>query len=75
MEAGERPPSVGGGFYIEVADVERRCEDARRRGAPILRELGPTSYGSRNFKTVDPNGVEIIFFEYLVRPPHAESAP
>jgi predicted enzyme related to lactoylglutathione lyase len=72
VEAGERPPSIGGGFYIEVADVGRRYEDARRRGAPVLRELGPTDYGHRNFKTADPNGVEITFFEYLVRPPHAE---
>ncbi len=74
IEAGERPPSIQGGFYLEVADVERRYEDVRRRGAPILRELGATSYGHRNFKTVDPNGVEVSFFEYLVRPPHTDSA-
>lgn len=74
VEAGERPPSIGGGFYIEVGDVEGRYEDARRRGAPILKEFGATSYGHRNFKTVDPNGVEVTFFEYLVRPPHADGA-
>lgn len=74
IEAGERPPSIEGGFYIEVSDVERLYEDVRRRGAPVLRELGATSYGHRNFKTVDPNGVEVTFFEYLVRPAHAEGA-
>ena len=74
IEAGERPPSLGGGFYIEVADIERRYEAARSRGAPILRGLGATSYGHRNFRTVDPNGVEVTFFEYLVRPPHAGGA-
>lgn len=74
IEAGRRPPAIRGGFYIEVADVESRYEDARRRGAPILRELGATNYGHRNFKTANPNGVEVCFFEYLVRPPHADSA-
>jgi predicted enzyme related to lactoylglutathione lyase len=71
IEEGGRPPSVVGGFYIEVEDVERRYDDVRRRGGAVLRELGATSYGHRNFKTLDPNGVEVTFFEYLVRPPHA----
>ena len=74
VEAGERQPNIQGGFYLEVADVEGRYEDVRRRGAPISRELGATGYGHRNFKTVDPNGVEVCFFEYLVRPPHADTA-
>ncbi|MET0624647.1 MAG: VOC family protein [Pyrinomonadaceae bacterium] len=74
IEAGEGSPSIRGGFYIEVADVEQLYEEARRRGAPILQELGVTSYGHRNFKTADPNGVEVCFFEYVVRPPHAGSA-
>ena len=72
IEAGEEPPSIRGGFYIEVADVGRLYEEARRRGAPILRELGATSYGHRNFKTADPSGIEVSFFEYLARPPHAD---
>jgi catechol 2,3-dioxygenase-like lactoylglutathione lyase family enzyme len=74
IEAGEEPPSILGGFYIEVADVGGWYEEVRRRGAPILKELGATSYGHRNFKTADPGGVEVSFFEYLSRPPHADSA-
>ncbi len=74
IEAGEQAPSIRGGFYVEVDDVGQRYEEVRRRGGPILRELGATSYGHRNFKTADPNGVEVTFFEYIVRPPHADSA-
>jgi predicted enzyme related to lactoylglutathione lyase len=74
IEAGEQQPSILGGFYIEVADVEKLYEEVRRQGAPILKELGDTAYGHRNFKTVDPCGVEVSFFEYLSRSPHAGDA-
>jgi|SRR4029079_7847245 len=74
IEAGDRPPSISGGFYIEVADVGRWYDEVRGRGAPILTELGTTSYGHRNFKTGDPGGVEVAFFEYIARPPHAGGA-
>jgi catechol 2,3-dioxygenase-like lactoylglutathione lyase family enzyme len=73
IEVGGQLPSISGGFYIEVADARAWYEETRQRGAPILKELGATSYGHRNFKTVDPNGVEVSFFEYLARPPHADS--
>jgi catechol 2,3-dioxygenase-like lactoylglutathione lyase family enzyme len=73
IEDGGLPPSISGGFYIEVADAKVWYEAARQRGAPILKELGVTSYGHLNFKTVDPNSVEVCFFEYLARPPHADS--
>ena len=73
IEAGGHAPSIRGGFYIEVTDVERLYEEVRRRGATFLRELGDTSYGHRNFKIADPNGIEVCFFEYLVRPTHAEN--
>jgi catechol 2,3-dioxygenase-like lactoylglutathione lyase family enzyme len=70
IEVGEQLPSISGGFYLEVADVGRWYDDVRRRGAPIVKELGATDYGHRNFKTADPGGVEVGFFEYLSRPPH-----
>jgi catechol 2,3-dioxygenase-like lactoylglutathione lyase family enzyme len=72
IEAGEQPPSISGGFYLEVADVGRWYDDVRRRGAPILKELGATNYGHRNFKTADPGGIEVSFFEYLLRPSHVD---
>lgn len=74
IEAGGQPPSILGGFYIEVADVEKWFEEVWRRGAPILKGLSATSYGHRNFKTADPSGVEVSFFEYIARPPHANGA-
>ncbi|HVG23186.1 MAG TPA: VOC family protein [Thermoanaerobaculia bacterium] len=73
IEAGGDVPSLAGGFYVEVADLEVRYERVRAAGAPIRKELGVTSYGHRNFKTVDPNGIEIAFFEYVERPPHADA--
>jgi predicted enzyme related to lactoylglutathione lyase len=74
IEAGETQPAIRGGFYIEVADVSWWYEEVRRRGAPILKELAATSYGHRNFKTADPCGVEVAFFECVQRPPHANPA-
>lgn len=65
IEAGPEPPVIAGGFYIEVADLDGWYDRVREAGALILKELGVTSYGHRNFKTSDPNGVEVCFFEYL----------
>ena len=65
IESGDIPPTIAGGFYIEVVDVDGWYDRLSQAGAPIRKELGDTSYGHRNFKTVDPNGVEIAFFRYL----------
>ncbi|HEX8254070.1 MAG TPA: VOC family protein [Thermoanaerobaculia bacterium] len=65
IEAGEERPSIHGGFYIETADVDARFDELRRAGAPIVKELGDTSYRHRNFRTVDPSGIELTFFRYL----------
>ena len=72
IEAGGQPPSISGGFYLEVADVALWYDNVRRRGAPILKDLGATHYGHMNFKTADPGGVEVSFFEYLSRPSHVD---
>lgn len=65
IEAGPSSPSINGGLYLEVDDLDGWYDRVRRSGATISRELGPTTYGHRNFKTVDPNGIEISFFQYL----------
>jgi len=54
-----------------VADVDGWYDRVRRSGAPITSELGKTDYGHRNFKTIDPSGVEVSFFTYPTSPPHA----
>src|SRR5690606_17929373 len=51
IEAGSTAPTVQGGFYIEVDDVEAWRARVGAAGAPIVRELAVTSYGHRNFKT------------------------
>ena len=65
IESGDKLPSIAGGFYIEVPDVDERYDRLRQAGAPVHKELGDTSYGHRNFKTIDPSGVEICFFRFL----------
>jgi catechol 2,3-dioxygenase-like lactoylglutathione lyase family enzyme len=74
IEAGPSAPSILGGLYIEVADVEGWYARVRDSGAPIRKELGDTSYGHRHFKTVDPSGVELSFFCYVTQPPHGGDA-
>jgi len=70
IEAGAEAPALQGGLYIEVPDVDAWYEKVRARGAPIARPLADTDYGHRNFKSVDPNGVEVSFFSYVIVPPH-----
>jgi catechol 2,3-dioxygenase-like lactoylglutathione lyase family enzyme len=69
IEAGPQLPSINGGFYIEVPDLERWYDRVREAGAPIVKALGVTSYGHENFRTHDPSGVEVTFFRYAVDPP------
>ena len=73
IENGESAPALAGGFYVEDADLDARYERVRAAGAPVRKELGVTSYGHRNFKTVDPNGIEVAFFEYVERPSHVDA--
>jgi uncharacterized glyoxalase superfamily protein PhnB len=68
IEAGTQLPSISGGFYIEVDDLERWHERVREGGAPIVKALGVTSYGHENFKTHDPSGVEVTLFRYASQP-------
>lgn len=74
IEAGTDLPSLTGGLYIEVPDLEAWYARVREAHAPIVRELTTTSYGHRHFKVADPSGIEIGFFSYLDVPPHAGGA-
>lgn len=68
IEEGSQQPSIHGGFYVEVPDLERWYARAVDAGAPIVKALGLTSYGHENFKTHDPNRIEVTFFRYVVDP-------
>lgn len=74
IEDGPVMPSIAGGVYIEVEDVDAWYERVRASGAPIASELASTGYGHRNFKTKDPSGLEVAFFRYVVVPPGAGAA-
>lgn len=64
VEAGESP-GPGGGIYIEVDDVDGWHAELVSRGVPIASPLTDTSYGHRQFRIVDPAGLEIGFFSRL----------
>jgi len=50
-------PAVGGpGLYLVVADVDAHHTRVVAAGAPILRPLADTDYGSREYTTRDPEG-------------------
>src|SRR6185312_10169253 len=64
IEAGDRMPSLAGGFYVEVADLQEWRDRLRQSGVPLERDIGLTSYGHLNFKVVDPSGIELGFFQH-----------
>ena len=70
IEAGAEPPSLRGGFYFEVSNVDEWYKKVCASGAPIAKPLAETTYGHRNFKTIDPNGIEVSFFSYVSLPSH-----
>lgn len=65
IEQGDDASPVRGGVYIEVDDVDGWYAMIRARNIPIARKLSDTAYRHRNFKLLDPNGLEISLFSYL----------
>jgi uncharacterized glyoxalase superfamily protein PhnB len=53
------------GIYVYVEDVDAHCARARAAGAEIVRELGDTPYGSREYSTRDLDGRLWSFGTYL----------
>ena len=64
VEAGESTGPAGG-IYIEMDDVDAWYEGVVSRGVPISQALIDTSYGHRQFRVIDPAGLEIGFFSLL----------
>jgi uncharacterized glyoxalase superfamily protein PhnB len=62
-EAFRREPGTGQ-VYVAVDDPDTRYERARRTGADIVRELGDTGYGSRDFAVRDLEGNTWSFGTY-----------
>jgi len=52
------------GIYVAVDDPDAHYARAKAAGAEILREIGDTDYGSRNYVARDPEGHEWSFGTY-----------
>ena len=66
-EGMERPVSNGWTLQMEVDDVDAYCEQVRRQGWKILREPRDQFWGHRNFKVLDPSGLELTVFSEIRR--------
>jgi uncharacterized glyoxalase superfamily protein PhnB len=54
-------PWVIDGHFVEVADADAHCEQARAAGATILRELDEPGIGYRIYAAEDPEGHRWMF--------------
>ena len=50
-------------LYVNVEDVDKHFERARKAGATIIDELADTSYGQRRYGAEDPEGHQWYFAE------------
>lgn len=48
-------------LYINVEDVEKHFERAKKAGATIIEEVNTTEYGHRRYRATDPEGHEWAF--------------
>lgn len=48
-------------LYVNVAQVDRHCERARKAGATIIEEPEDTEYGHRRYGAEDPEGHKWYF--------------
>lgn len=54
-------------LYINVEDVDKHFERARKAGATILEEPADTEYGHRRYGVTDPEGHEWYFAHEIRR--------
>lgn len=55
----------GGMILFEVEDVDVRYLMARRKELPVHQELRNQSWGHRDFKLTDPNGIVVGLFSKI----------
>lgn len=56
-------------LYINIDNVDKHCERARKAGAKIIEEPGDTEYGHRRYGAVDPEGHEWYFAQEIKKRP------
>lgn len=65
IEEGNEIPTIQGGLYIQVEDVDMWYNIAVAKKVNIIQPISNTSYGHRSFKFADPNNLIIGLFNYL----------
>jgi uncharacterized glyoxalase superfamily protein PhnB len=55
-------------LYIDVEDVDKHFERAKKAGATILEEPADTAYGARRYGAEDPEGHQWYFAQEIRRP-------
>ena len=55
-------------LYVNVEDVDKHFERARKAGATILEEPAETAYGARRYGAEDPEGHQWSFAQKIRRP-------
>ena len=56
-------------LYINIDNVDKHCERARKAGAKIIEEPKDTAYGARRYGAEDPEGHHWFFAEDIPRKP------
>lgn len=64
-EGMEYPASNGWTLQIEVDDADTCCESIKKHSVELLREPQDQFWGHRNFKLLDPSGLELTFFSEI----------
>ncbi len=54
-------------LYVNVEDVDKHFERAKKAGATILQEPADTAYGHRRYGAADPEGHEWYFAQDIPR--------
>jgi PhnB protein len=55
-------------LYVNVEDVDKHFDRAKKAGATILEEPADTSYGHRRYGAADPEGHQWYFAHEIRRP-------
>ncbi|MFY9555413.1 MAG: VOC family protein [Blastocatellia bacterium] len=55
-------------LYVNVEDVDKHFEQAKKAGAHILEEPADTAYGDRRYGAEDPEGHQWYFAHQIRRP-------
>jgi MerR family transcriptional regulator, thiopeptide resistance regulator len=55
-------------LYINVKEIDKHFERAKKAGAAVLGEPADTEYGHRRYGVADPEGHEWYFAQEIRRP-------